>query len=66
MTYYFYECGICDCLHPCGYQGDCRDDLHRHFADELDAKYGDENWVAVPMGEADAWPAQSDEAMKMY
>jgi hypothetical protein len=27
-----YECGICDCLHPWNFNGDCRDDNNR-FAD---------------------------------
>lgn len=55
--YYFYECGICDALHPCQFNGDCRDDLNRHYTDELDAEYGDEHWTAVSMDEADDWPA---------
>jgi hypothetical protein len=25
----FYECGICDCLHPWDWNGDCRDDANR-------------------------------------
>ncbi|RJQ46853.1 MAG: hypothetical protein C4534_02065 [Gaiellales bacterium] len=28
-----YECGICDCLHPWHFFGDCRDDSNR-YADE--------------------------------
>lgn len=55
--YYFYECGICNALHPCKFAGDCRDDGNRYSGDELDERYGPENWTAVPMEEADKWPA---------
>lgn len=30
-----YECGICDCLHPWDWDGDCRNDEYR-FADVED------------------------------
>lgn len=30
-----YECGICDCLHPWNWNGDCREDQHR-YADASD------------------------------
>lgn len=30
-----YECGICDCLHPWDFQGDCRDNNNR-YADAED------------------------------
>lgn len=55
--YYFYECDICDSLHPCQFNGDCRDDKNRFTLDELEVEYGYENVVTVPMGEADDWPA---------
>jgi hypothetical protein len=61
--FYFYECGICDCLHPAKFEGDCRDDNNRFNADQLDQKYGPENWTAVPMSEADQWPRYAVEAM---
>lgn len=57
MIYYFYECGICDQLHPCGFAGDRRDDANRFALDELEERYGYENVVTVPMDEADDWPA---------
>jgi hypothetical protein len=31
----FYECGICDHLHPWDWDGDCRDDLNRFTGDEI-------------------------------
>ena len=55
--YYFYECGICDQLHPCQFAGDCRDDANRFTIDEPEIEYGFENVVTVPMEEADDWPA---------
>lgn len=29
----FYECGICDHLHPTNWSGDCRDDANRFLPD---------------------------------
>lgn len=54
---YFYECGICECLHPCGFTDDCRDEANRFVIDQLDEKYGALNWTAVPMDDADKFPA---------
>jgi len=36
-----YECGICGCLHPWEFDGDCRDDANR-YGDSLDyaARHG--------------------------
>lgn len=35
-----YECGICSCYHPWGFDGDCRDDNNRYGAPEdYEAKY---------------------------
>lgn len=31
----FYECGICDGIHPWGFNGDCRDDANRLTLDDL-------------------------------
>jgi hypothetical protein len=53
----FYRCGICECLHPWHWNGDCRDDANRFAADEIDAKYGGFNWEERSMQdrvEADA------------
>ena len=30
-----YECGICECLHPWDWIGDCRDDNHRFPSTEF-------------------------------
>ena len=38
-----YECGICSCLHPWDWNGDCRDDANR-YADAED--YGERNKIA--------------------
>jgi len=32
----FYECGICDCIHPWEFSGDCREDAQRYALDELE------------------------------
>ena len=31
----FYECGICDCIHPWLWNGDCRDDANRLSLDDV-------------------------------
>ena len=31
----YYECGICDCIHPWDFVGDCRDDQNRLSYDNL-------------------------------
>jgi hypothetical protein len=56
IMWYFYECGICDQLHPSKFEGDCRDDHNRFDLEQLEAKYGFENVTVVPMAEADKWP----------
>ena len=38
------QCGQCDCYHPAGYTGDCRDDLNRFGAPEELADL----WAAAP------------------
>lgn len=45
-TVLFYSCGGCEHYHPLGWTGDCRDDLRRFTAAELDAHYG-ETWREV-------------------
>lgn len=42
----FFQCGGCDCYHPLGFGGDCRDDSNRFAPDELDEKY-DGDWEDV-------------------
>ena len=39
-THVLYECGICDCYHPWGWHGDCREDEYRTFPDEYAQKLG--------------------------
>ena len=41
---YFYECGGCDCLHPLGFTGDCREDKNRY-------NFDDEDNIVNPFGE---------------
>ena len=36
----FYRCGICECFHSIKWDGDCRQDNARFFADQLDERYG--------------------------
>ena len=31
----YYECGICEHLHPWNFDGDCRDDANRLRSDEI-------------------------------
>jgi hypothetical protein len=31
----FYECGICDCIHPWEWDGDCREDAARLSLDDI-------------------------------
>lgn len=50
----FYLCGICCNYHPAEWNGDCRDDQARFNPDELDARYGPEGWVEVPMPDTGA------------
>lgn len=46
----FYRCGCCECYHPAGFDGDCRDDSNRFAPDELDESYKPRgNW------QADGW-----------
>jgi len=45
----FYRCGICDAWHSVQWDGDCREDAARFFADELDKQYGMTGWEEVPM-----------------
>lgn len=45
----FYECGICDAMHWRKWNGDCRQNDARFFADELDEHYGFNGWSEVDM-----------------
>lgn len=36
----FYECGICDHVHPWDWDGDCRDNANRFTRDQLDERFG--------------------------
>lgn len=45
----FYRCGICECLHSILWNGDCRENKARFFADQLDGKYGPLGWQEVEM-----------------
>jgi hypothetical protein len=48
----YYECGICEHLHPWDWHGDCRDDANR-FTDEV-LRDGDEVASMEERLEADA------------
>jgi hypothetical protein len=59
--YYFYECEICSCVHPCQFVGDCRDDNNRFDIQTVESQFGGwENVTVVPMFEADNWPAKDE------
>jgi hypothetical protein len=45
----YYQCGICDSYHSAEWNGDCREDDARFFADQLDEKHGPYGWDEVPM-----------------
>jgi len=45
----FYECGICGAWHRLEWDGDCREDAARFFADDLDQELGLDGWEAVAM-----------------
>ena len=40
----YYECGICECIHPWDFHGDCRDDNNRFAQDELDERHDPYGW----------------------
>lgn len=44
----FDYCGGCGHFHPIDWSGDCRDDLHRFNANELDDTYGENGWDVTP------------------
>lgn len=49
----FYECGICECLHPWDWDGDCREDAARFFSDTIPADaevFSMEDRVAADLG----------------
>lgn len=47
----FYDCEICGHFHPWDRDGDCRDDANRFSYDQLDAKYGPNNYEIRDMEE---------------
>lgn len=51
----FHECGQCGSLHHRDLPGniDCRDDAHRFTFDELDERYGRDNWTYWSLEDAE-------------
>jgi len=47
----YYDCGICGHFHNVEWNGDCREDEHRHSYDDLDARFGVNQWKLVPMAD---------------
>lgn len=45
----FYECGQCGAYHRKDFNGDCREDSERIYADELDTRFGMFGWEEVDM-----------------
>ena len=43
----FYLCRICGIYHSINWNGDCREDLARFSAEQLDVDYGWDGWVEV-------------------
>ena len=43
----YFECGGCGAYHPFGWNGDCRVDSMRFYADQLDNLYGLFGWKEV-------------------
>lgn len=56
----YYECGICDCIHPREWNGDCRDDANRFACDELEAKHGPLGFELLDMTERVAADARGE------
>lgn len=52
-----YECGICDCLHPWNFDGDCRDDSNRFGAPE---EYAEKIGVAEDEIEIMLWEQRTE------
>lgn len=44
MEAVYYQCGICGCLHPWEWNGDCRENANRFTLDQLEDMYGDDYW----------------------
>lgn len=51
----FYECGCCGALHNARWDGDCRQDNARFFADQLDECHGANGWDEIDMDDVDDW-----------
>ncbi len=47
----YYDCEICGHFHNVEWNGDCREDNHRHSYADLDARFGENQWNLVPMSE---------------
>jgi hypothetical protein len=52
VEHVIYECGICDCLHPWDWDGDCREDANRFGAPE---DYAERRGVDINDVEVRSW-----------
>lgn len=52
MNHVLYECGICDCLHPWNWNGDCREDAAR-FGDV--SEYAEKHGISEQDVEVRLW-----------
>lgn len=43
----YYNCGCCGAWHRDTFNGDCRNDAHRHWPEEIDALHGAQGWEEV-------------------
>ena len=50
----YYECGTCGHFHKPGYLDDCRNDLERFSANELDDYHGENLWFPHDLPESGA------------
>lgn len=42
----FYECGICDHVHPWEFNGDCRDDANRFTCEDVEMLFDEPEVVS--------------------
>ena len=44
MTTVYYECGICEHLHPWNWNGDCREDANRFTLEQVEGNTQIRTW----------------------
>lgn len=51
----YYTCGICEFYHSAHWNGDCRENGARFYAEDLDAKHGRDGWDEIRMRDVGAF-----------